>query len=71
VLNNVLLVPQFQFNLLSIKRLCEQLHSTVEFSESHVMLQAPSQKKPLVIGRDYKGLYVLDKRLLQTAGSKV
>jgi len=42
VLNDVLLVPKFKFNLLSIKRLCEQLHSTIQFSESNVLLQAPS-----------------------------
>jgi len=71
VMHNVLLVPQFKFNLLSIKRLCEQLHSTVQFSESLVLLQAPSQKKSLVIGKDYRGLYVLDKRLLAADGSEV
>ena len=29
ILDDVLLVPKFKFNLLSIKRLCEQLHSTI------------------------------------------
>ena len=38
VLHDVLLVPQFKFNLLSIKKLCEQLHSTVEFTESLCLL---------------------------------
>ena len=67
ILNDVLLVPKFKFNLLSIKRLYEQLHSIIQFIESNVLLQAPSQRKPLVIGRNYKGLYVLDKRLLEPA----
>ena len=31
------------------------------------ILQAPSQNRPLAIGRGYKGLYILDKRLLETA----
>ena len=69
VLHNVLLVPEFQFNLLSIRRLCDQLRSTVQFSDTRVLLQAPSQRKPVVIGKDYKGLYVLDKRLFAESGS--
>jgi len=69
ILNNVLLVPEFKLNLLSIKRLCEQLHSTIQFTDSMCILQAPSQRRPLVIGRDHKGLYILDKRLLETAAN--
>jgi len=68
-LHNVLLVPEFQFNLLSIRRLCDQLRSTVQFLDTRVLLQAPSQRKPLVIGRAYQGLYVLDKKLLADSGS--
>jgi len=67
VLRDVLLVPKFKFNLLSIKSLCEQLHSTVQFTESMCILQAPSQRKPVAIGRDHKGLYILDKKLLEAA----
>jgi len=42
VLNDVLLVPNFKFNLLSIKRLHKQLHSTVQFTCTLCILQAPS-----------------------------
>jgi len=66
VLHDVLLVPQFKFNLLSIKRLCQQLNSTIQFTAEMCILQAPSQKKPLAIGRDHKGLYILDKKFLET-----
>jgi len=68
-LDNVLLVPQFKFNLISIKRLCEQLHSSIQFTDSICVLQAPSQKRPLVIGRDHQGLYILDRRLLEAAAA--
>jgi len=69
VLNGVLLVPNFKFNLLSIKRLCEQLHSMVYFSENLCILQAPSLKRPLAIGKDHKGLYVLDKEQFERLGT--
>ena len=65
----MLLVPQFKFNLISIKRLCEQLHSSIQFTDSICVLQAPSQKRPLVIGRDHQGLYILDRRLLEAAAA--
>ena len=67
VLNDVLLVSHFKFNLLSIKRLCEQLHSTVQFTETLCLLQAPSQKRPLAIGKDHKGLYILDRKAVEKA----
>ena len=34
VLNRVLDVPNFKFNLLSVKRLCEQLRCSVQFTEA-------------------------------------
>ena len=61
VLNHVLLIPYFKFNLLSIKKLCEQLKCMVQFTENVCTIQGPSLKRPLVIGRDQVGLYVLDK----------
>lgn len=65
VLDDVLLVPKFKSNLRSIKRLCEQLHSRVQFIESVCILQAPSLKRQLAIGKDYKGLYTLDKEAIE------
>ena len=67
LLNRVLLVPNFKFNLLSIRRLCEQLRCSVEFSEDFCFLQGHFQKKPLVIGSCVEGLYVLDRNMIQEA----
>ena len=64
-LQDVLLVPNFKFNLLSIKKLCKQLKCTVEFIETLCILQAPFLKKPLAIGKDCMGLYVLDREVIQ------
>jgi len=33
ILEHVLIIPSFKFNLLSIKRLCEQLYCIVQFTE--------------------------------------
>jgi len=60
-LNHVLLVPNFRFNLLSIKRLYEQLKCSVEFTEDLCLIQDRSLRRPLVIGRSNLGLYNLDK----------
>lgn len=67
ILRDVLLVPNFKFNMLSIKKLCKQLKCTVEFTETLCLLQAPFLRKPLAIGKDYKGLYILDKEVIQGA----
>ena len=65
ILDNVLVVPHFKFNLLSVKRLTAQLHCQVIFTKCLCTLQGPSQKSPLVIGREAHGLYILDKELVK------
>ena len=65
VLNHVLQVPNFRFNLLSIKRLYEQLKCSVEFTEALCLLQGHFLKRPLVIGKSTLGLYILDKENVQ------
>ena len=42
VLNHVLHVPNFRFNLLSIRRLCEQLRCSVQFTEALCLIQGHS-----------------------------
>ena len=59
-LHYALYVPNFQFNLLSVKRLSQQLKCEVVFSEHACVLQGLSLKRPLVIGRATQGLYILD-----------
>ena len=70
VLKHVLQVPDFRFNLLSIKRLCEQLKCSVEFTEALCLIQDHFQKKPQVIGRCIQGLYILDKDKMQNTQVK-
>ena len=65
VLNHVLHVPNFKFNLLSVKRLCQQLKCSVTFNENLCMLQDHSRRKHLAIGKDTLGLYILDKKNIQ------
>jgi len=60
ILHHVLFVPYFQFNLLSVKRLSEQLKCRVIFSEDSCVLQGPSLKRPLEIGKSIQGLYIVD-----------
>ena len=55
----------FKFNSLSIERLCEQLTCMVQFTENICIIQTPSLKRLLVIGKDQLWLYVLDKRMVQ------
>ena len=65
VLDHVLLVPRFRFNLLSIRRLCAQLHCPVQFTEDLCLIQGHSQRRPLVIGKHRLGLYFLDRKHVQ------
>ena len=65
VLDNVLLVPHFKYNLLSIKSRTSQLHCKVVFTEDLCMLQGSSLKRPVTVGKEAHGLYVLDKELVK------
>ena len=65
VLYPVLLVPHFKYNLLSINSLTSQLHCAVVFTEELCVLQGPSLKRPVVVGKEVHGLYVLDRDLVK------
>jgi len=56
VLTNVLHVPDFQFNLLSVSKLCSQLAGQVTFTASKCILQGP-MSQVVVLGRASHGLY--------------
>lgn len=56
-LHNVLLVPSFQFNLLSVYQLIKQLNCSAVFFIFTCYLQGPSLKRPLKIGRSSNRLY--------------
>ena len=64
-LNHVLLVPHLKFNLLSIKKLCEQQKCKVEFIETLCIIHAPFLRRSVAISRDFLPLYVLDKTKIQ------
>ena len=56
LLSNVLHVPDFQFNLLSVSKLCNQLASRIIFTPSDCILQGPTSQE-VVLGRACSGLY--------------
>ncbi|XP_060215369.1 uncharacterized protein LOC132642117 [Lycium barbarum] len=59
VLLNVLLVPSFHFNLISLHQLISQLNCVAVLTKHHCLLQGPSQKRPMVIGKVVGRLYYL------------
>lgn len=64
ILTNVLLVPSFQFNLISIHQLLTQINCYVILTVVSLFLQGPSLKRPLEIGKVDHGLYILILHLL-------
>lgn len=58
-LRDVLYVPDFRYNLLSIHKLCSQLHCTAFFNSCGCMLQAPFMRKAQAFGDVREGLYLL------------
>ncbi|XP_019228351.1 PREDICTED: uncharacterized protein LOC109209521 [Nicotiana attenuata] len=58
-LHNVIYIPSFQYNLISVhKLLCHDV-DIVQFTKAACTLQGPSLKKPVVLGRLDNGLYKL------------
>lgn len=58
-LDHVLYVPTFHYNLISASQLVIQLHGMVQFDSLSCILQAPSLKRPLKVGKLEHGLYRL------------
>ena len=56
LLDNVLHVPDFQINLLSVSKLCDQVAGRVIFTSTNCTLQGPKQSE-VVLGKAYNGLY--------------
>ncbi|KAG5569067.1 hypothetical protein H5410_058833, partial [Solanum commersonii] len=59
MLNNVLHVPAFKYNLLSIHRLCHQVSCHILFTPTGCLLQDPLMKKQVAFGEVKEGLYLL------------
>ncbi|XP_011069429.1 uncharacterized protein LOC105155256, partial [Sesamum indicum] len=60
-LKDVLYVPRFQYNLLSVSKLC--LHSSIamKFYPSYCLLQDLATDKIIAVGKVHRDLYILDK----------
>ncbi|OIT29118.1 hypothetical protein A4A49_56015, partial [Nicotiana attenuata] len=56
ILYKVLFIPSFKFNLVSISSLAAHLKCIASFSDTSCLLQAPSLKRPLEIGKLLDGL---------------
>jgi len=58
-LNNVLLIPEFKFNLLSVSKMTKDLQCVVSFFPDFVVIQDLSSGQMKVIGKEHAGLYHL------------
>ena len=65
VLKDILHVPDFQFNLLSISKLTKKTGFHVLFSQDHCLLQDHMSQKVVVLGKEDKGLYCMDANFKQ------
>lgn len=63
MLTNVLCVPTFEYNLLSISKLIQGTDSQVNFFAEKCYLQVPTWGKKLDIGIEVNGLYLLSAKL--------
>ena len=59
-LTDVLFVPQFQFNLLSVSALTQSHKYSVNFLSHSCLIQDHSQAKMIELGKRHGNLYVLD-----------
>ncbi|KAL0436864.1 UNVERIFIED_CONTAM: hypothetical protein Sradi_0394300 [Sesamum radiatum] len=60
-LTNVLYIPTFKYNLISVQKLCASNAISVHFSPLNCWLQDLETKDILAVGRVLGGLYILDK----------
>ncbi|XP_075108848.1 uncharacterized protein LOC107790769 [Nicotiana tabacum] len=58
-LDKVMYVPTFRYNLISVHSLASHLSCIFAFFNLCCVLQSPSMKRPLVIGKVKDGLYIL------------
>ena len=59
-LQNVLFVPQFHCNVLSISALTQQLPYVVSFYSDHYVIEDRTQGRRIGMGRQVGNLYILD-----------
>jgi len=61
VLKGVLHVPDFHFNLLSISKPTKQFSANTVFTPDTCLLQGHTLKKDLLLGKEKRGLYCLNR----------
>ncbi|KAL5540434.1 hypothetical protein UlMin_044950 [Ulmus minor] len=66
ILKDVLFVPQFKFNLLSVSAFTNDSQLTVSFLPDHFIIQDLNNKKMIGKGEKFEGLYVLDAAILSS-----
>jgi len=71
VLKNVLLVPTFKYNLLSVPKLARDNHCCVIFFPALCIIQDLVTQKILGIGKAHKGLYFLMNKAVEEIDSKL
>ena len=64
ILKDVLHVPEFQFNLISVSKLCCDAGCSVSFTNNDCVLQDLSKSKHILLGRLHKGLYRFNEDLM-------
>ncbi|KAL2932544.1 Retrovirus-related Pol polyprotein from transposon RE2 [Bienertia sinuspersici] len=60
VLNKVLHVPGFKYNLLSTHKLCQDLGCQIVFTHNKCLVQGLSQRSSMVLGELCSGLYTVE-----------
>lgn len=68
-IHNVLHVPEFKFNLLSVSNLTRELCCAVTFFPDSCVFQALSNGKVMGIGKEREGLYILNNYTKSTTGA--
>lgn len=60
ILKDVLFVPHFKFNLISVSALTKDSQLTVDFLPDCFLIQDLTNKRMIGKGKEFEGLYVLD-----------
>jgi len=64
-LKDVIHILDFQFNLLSISKLTRQYSTNVVFTPDLCLLQGHTMQRAVALGKQSKGLYCMNKDLVQ------
>ena len=56
-LHNVLFVPNFRYNLLSVNKLIKDLNWKVWFNANECFIQESLMKKPMLLGKERNSIY--------------